>query len=388
MIKNNKIIALIPLRGGSKSIIYKNIKIIAGKPLSYWSCLAAKNSEYIDEVYVSTEDMEIKKVVKSFNLGIKIIDRPQEFSTDTASTESVMLDFMDKIDFDVLITIQATSPLTSGKNIDEAVKQFIRNDNDSLLTGVLTKRFYWTKDGDAINYNYRKRPRRQEFDGSIMENGAFYITRRAILKAYKNRLGGNIGIFEMSENTAQEIDESSDWTVVEKSLLVSRRENIKNKLKNIKIIFSDFDGVWTDNKIYTDSVGNEILCFSKEDSLGLNYFKVKIEIPILIISKERNIIVEERCKKLQLQVLTSIDDKVMSIENELEKRNLKWADVCYIGNDINDLECIRKAKFSLCPQDANKEVKENVNFVLNKNGGDGAIREFFNLFINNYYYDL
>jgi CMP-N-acetylneuraminic acid synthetase len=219
MINNLKISVLIPARGGSKSIPYKNIKDIAGKPLIYWTCFAAKNSKYIDEVYVSTEDEKIKKTVPGFDMGIRVIDRPDEFAQDTSSTESVMLHFMENVGFDLLVTIQATTPFTTSEDLDTAIEKFIKEGYDSMLTGVSFRKFYWTKDGKPLNYDYLKRPRRQDWDGTITENGAFYITKREILDKYKNRLGGKIGVYEMSEDKAIDIDEPSDWESASEILL-------------------------------------------------------------------------------------------------------------------------------------------------------------------------
>lgn len=222
-----KIVALIPLRGGSKSIPYKNIKEIAGKPLAYWALFAAVNAKNIDEVYVSTEDEKIKKTIKSFNLKIKIIDRPKELANDTSSTESVMLHFMDNVNFDILVTIQATSPFTTNEDIDKAIEQFTKDGNDSLLTGVLVKKFFWTKNGMPLNYDYLNRPRRQDFEGVINENGAFYITKKEVLQNYKNRLGEKIGVYEMSADKIIDIDELSDWEIAEKLLTSQKVKNEK-----------------------------------------------------------------------------------------------------------------------------------------------------------------
>lgn len=224
MINKLKIVALIPLRGGSKSIPYKNIKEIASKPLAYWVCNAAKNSKYIDEVYVSTEDIKIKKVVLDLGLGVKIIDRPVEFARDTSSTESVMLHFMEQASFELLVTIQATTPFTTSDDLDRAIEQFVNEGYDSMLTGVSYKKFYWTKDGKPLNYDYLKRPRRQDWGGTITENGAFYITKRTILENVKNRLGGKIGVYEMLEDKAIDIDEPADWGEAAKILLRKNNE--------------------------------------------------------------------------------------------------------------------------------------------------------------------
>jgi len=180
-----KVVALIPLRGGSKSIPYKNVKLIAGKPLCGWVLKAVCDAISPSNVFVSTEDDKIIETINSLKLGVNIIRRPDEFATDDASTESVMFHFAEQVDFDLIITLQATSPLTSSSDITKALEIFERNQFDSLLTGVNCKRFFWDHDGRSINYNPKSRPRRQEIKGWVMENGAFYITKRKILEKDK-----------------------------------------------------------------------------------------------------------------------------------------------------------------------------------------------------------
>ena len=212
-------LALIPLRGGSKSIPKKNIKSLAGKPLSAWTIEAATNCAAINTVYASTDSEEIAEVVQGLDLDIKVIMRPAEYASDEASTESVMLHFMSQVDFDNLLTIQATSPLLTANDLDLALEQFHGQQLDSMLSAVRTKRFFWNDDATPINYDPLHRPRRQDFPGTLMENGAFYITKRDILQRYQCRLGGKIGVYEMDESTAVEIDEPDDWHLVERLLL-------------------------------------------------------------------------------------------------------------------------------------------------------------------------
>lgn len=210
---------MIPLRGGSKSIPKKNIKPLAGKPLAAWTLEAAKGCGAIHTVYVSTDSEEIAKVVQGLGLGIQALMRPAEFATDEASTESVMLHFMSQVDFDVLVTIQATSPLLTAHDLDRALVQFHEQQLDSMLSAVRMKRFFWNDDGTPINYDPLSRPRRQEFRGTLMENGAFYVTKRSVLQRYQCRLGGKVGVFEMDESVSIEIDEPDDWEPVERLLL-------------------------------------------------------------------------------------------------------------------------------------------------------------------------
>ena len=216
------IVALIPLRGGSKSIPQKNIKKIAGKPLFAWVLEAAVNAKLIDEVYVSTDSKDIKTAVKNTGLAVTVIDRPFKFATDEATTESVIKHFMNHISFDKIVTIQATSPLLTCEHLDHALEFFEGDKLDSMVSTVRVKRFFWSEEGVPLNYDPMRRPRRQDFSGVMMENGAFYVTKRSILETSGCRLGGNIGVFEMPEQTLVEIDEPSDWEIVEQLLRNNR----------------------------------------------------------------------------------------------------------------------------------------------------------------------
>lgn len=209
-------VALIPLRGGSKSIKYKNIKPFLNEPLCYWTLKAACNAETIDKVFVSTDSEKIRETVNSFDLDLSVIDRPDHLASDTASTESVMLHFSDSYEFKTMVTIQATSPLLETEDLDCAINKFNEEGFDSLFSAVRTKRFFWNEENiEPINYNFMKRPRRQDFKGLLMENGSFYITSKDVLNSSGSRLGGSIGYYEMSDEHAVELDEPLDWIILE-----------------------------------------------------------------------------------------------------------------------------------------------------------------------------
>ena len=212
--------AFIPVRGGSKSIPLKNIKILAGMPLVYWTAKAANDAACIDKVVIATDSSEIKKTVSEFMLSkVEIYDRKPENAQDTSSTESVMLEYINQSSLnsnDRFFLIQATSPLLKAKHIDAMFEKFIRDKADSALSCVRTKRFFWSKEGVPVNYDYKNRPRRQDFEGLMMENGACYINSIGNITKYKNRLSGKISVFEMPEYTAAEIDEPDDFLLIEK----------------------------------------------------------------------------------------------------------------------------------------------------------------------------
>lgn len=369
------IVALIPLRGGSKSIPGKNIKEMAGKPLCAWVLETACNALGSSNVFVSTESKEIAGVVENLKLGVKIIERPFELASDTASTESVMLHFAEKVKFNILITLQATSPLTMSDDIRKALGLFKKNKFDSMLTGVRSKRFFWTPEGEAVNYDPMNRPLRQQMGGWIMENGAFYITKREILEQYKCRLGGKIGIYEMTPETAIEIDEPEEWAEVERCLIKRRREKIKQLVSGAKLLVVDVDGTLTDAGMYYSAKGEELKKFNTRDAQGLALLREE-GIDTAIITKENSPIVKARAKKLKIdKCYVGIDDKLGCLKKICRALKINLSNVAYVGDDISDLECMKSAGFTACPADAVEAIKNISHYVCNAAGGAGAVRE-------------
>lgn len=215
-------IAFIPVRGGSKSIPLKNVKPINGKPLVYWTALAAEKSKIIDKIIIATDSKEIKKTVLNFGFKkLEVYDRDPENAQDTSSTESVMLEYIEKSKLnlkDKFILIQATSPLLKSNYIDEMFEKLENSNADSIFSTVREKQFHWieTENGvEPINYDYRNRPRRQDFQGILAENGACYMNSVENILRDKCRLSGKIITYEMPAETAYEIDEESDWLIIE-----------------------------------------------------------------------------------------------------------------------------------------------------------------------------
>ncbi len=371
----SKYVAFVPVRCGSKSIPLKNIKEIAGKPLVYWVVDSANNSELIDKVYVSTDCEEIKRVVNRFNLDkVVVIDRSAETATDTASTELAMLEFADKYEFENIVLLQATSPLTSYNDIDNAIRIYETGGYDSLLSVVRQKRFIWKEKDEEIipvNYDFNRRPRRQEFEGFLVENGAIYITNRTNLLKTGNRLNGRIGFYEMPEYTYYEVDEEYDWHIVE-MLLRKYRCNFN---KRIKLFLSDVDGVLTDGGMYYSAEGEILKKFNAKDGMGFGLLK-KQGIKTGIITKERSEIVKRRCEKLNLDYCyIGIEDKREILDEIIEKERIGYDEIAYIGDDINDVEVLKIVGISFAPKDAVFEIRSIVDVIVNKNGGEGAVRE-------------
>jgi YrbI family 3-deoxy-D-manno-octulosonate 8-phosphate phosphatase len=157
---------------------------------------------------------------------------------------------------------------------------------------------------------------------------------------------------------------------------------MKKKLKKLelpKVIFTDFDGCLTDDRVWLNQDGEEFVAANRKDGLAINRLKA-LGIRVVITSTETNKVVTARATKLGIEALQGLSDKVEAIENYISNNNLTWKDSWYIGNDVNDLGAIRKAKFSICPSDAVKVVKKEVDLKLKTKGGYGVLSELVTLF--------
>lgn len=386
-------VAFIPVRGGSKSIPLKNIKSISGRPLVYWTVKAACGCKYIDKVYVATDSEVIKRTVESFGTGIEkelfakaeVIGRSAESASDTASTELAMLEFAGRHDFDNIVLVQATSPLLQSSDLDRGFETFSKNGVDSVLSVVQQKRFHWVNDENGFthptNYDVFHRPRRQEFDGYLVENGAFYITSKEDLIKSQNRVSGNIKAVEMDEDTFFEIDEPSDWMIIE-ALMKKNGITAPVEFPEIKMFLTDCDGCLTDGGMYYSEKGDELKKFNTRDGMGFALLRWK-SIITGIVTSEKVDLNRRRAEKLKLDILEDgCKDKVAAVKRICDETGIDLRNVCYIGDDINDIEVIKMVGFGCCPADAMPIVKEASDFVAKRVGGAGVIREIAELILN------
>jgi len=379
-------VVFIPVRGGSKSIPLKNIKPICGKPLVYWTVKAACECKYVDEVYVATDSESIKETVLNFKDSegnaafdkIRVIGRSAESASDTASTEFAMLEFANQYEFDNFVLVQATSPLLTAADLDRGFEAFNEEGVDSVLSVVPQKRFNWglDKDGYAVpsNYDFNHRPRRQEFDGYMVENGAFYISTKEAFLATQCRLNGRIKAVEMSEDSFFEIDEPSDWIIIE-ALMKKNGLAAETSLSNIKMFLTDCDGCLTDGGMYYSEKGDELKKFNTRDGMAFGILREK-GILTGIITGENVELNRRRAQKLQLDILApGCKDKLATVNDLCAKYNVKMSEVLYIGDDVNDIEMLKAAGFSCCPADACDRAKAHAGYVTRAKGGEGVIRE-------------
>ena len=148
--------------------------------------------------------------------------------------------------------------------------------------------------------------------------------------------------------------------------------------KTIKLIVYDFDGVMTDNKVYIDQNGNEMVQVSRADGLGVSEIK-KVGIKQLIISTEKNPVVSVRANKIGIPCLQGVANKKYALTDYCQKNEIEIKQVAYVGNDINDKDAMETVAFTFCPADAHETIKEISDHVFKRNGGDGVIRELLDI---------
>jgi N-acylneuraminate cytidylyltransferase len=222
-----EVIAIIPARGGSKGILRKNLRLLAGKPLIVHTIEQALAAESVTRVVVSTDDAEIAAVARA--AGAEVVHRPIALSGDTASSESAVLHVLDHLEMaedyrpNLVVFLQCTSPIRQPHDIDRAVAVLQTEQADSLLSVVPVVSWLWREtDGQlhSFNFDYRNRLRRQERPREFNENGSIYVFKPWVLRQHNNRLGGQISYFEMTSSTNIDIETEDDLLLAE--LLLAR----------------------------------------------------------------------------------------------------------------------------------------------------------------------
>ncbi len=208
------VVAIIPARGGSKGIPNKNLVPFCGKPLVAWSIKQIRAARGVGSVWVTSDSDAILQVAVEH--GARAIRRPESISGDTASSESAWLHALDEIEklgppVDLVVAAQATSPLREALDVERALEAFETQGYDSLFSGAELEDFFiWQQDRErglvSLNYDSKKRERRQDVAKQFVENGSFYVFKPWVLRELNNRLGGKIGVSPMAFWKTFEID--------------------------------------------------------------------------------------------------------------------------------------------------------------------------------------
>lgn len=375
-----KTVAIILARGGSKGVPGKNLRKVGGVSLVGRSVRAARSATLVDAVFVSTDDAAI--AAEALSHGAEVIERPAALSDDTASSEAGWLHALDVIAADApqlseLVFLQCTSPFTTGQDIDGCLAAMRAQKAACALSVIEDHSFLWGLDenGFAIGLNHaeqEQRKRRQDLPPQYCENGAIYAVQVGAFRTVGRRFCGAVAL-HVVDHPPVEIDSLADLTLCAQ-IAATRTSISPERLKAVKALVMDFDGVHTDNLVITDENGVEAVRTSRGDGMGLSLLRAEGRIRLMILSKERNPVVLRRAEKLGIDVFHAVDDKVAALDKWLSKQGLDWNELLYVGNDVNDSAAMARAGISACPSDAHSTVLQAADWVLPEQGGRGALR--------------
>ena len=282
------ILVVIPARGGSKGIPRKNLRLLNGKPLLYYSINTALNSKFDLDVYVSSEDEEILNT--SLQFGAKVHKRDISIADDKSTLDPVIYacykyaSQIENKDYDYIITMQPTSPLLKTNSLDSAIAKSIENKEiETIIAAKDDTHLSWRKESDKFLANYEKRLNRQYLTPTFTETGAFFITRKDIITP-TNRIGKNVELYILSNGEEIDIDTYEDWNLCEYHL----------KRKNILFVVTGNDIVGLGHVYNTLLVANDILnhkiTFLVDKDSKLAYDKISLKNYPVFIQESENIL--------------------------------------------------------------------------------------------------
>jgi N-acylneuraminate cytidylyltransferase len=396
-----EILAVIPARGGSQGIPGKNLRRLAGRPLLAWSIAAAQQARRITRVITSTDDEEIASAARSYGAEVPFI-RPAEFAQNDTRDLPVFqhaIEWLKKNEGyvpDIIVQLRPTSPLRPPGLVDQAINLLLpdeRADSVRSVTSPSQNPFkMWTVTEGALQplisaeipeaYNAP----RQALPATYWQTGHVDVFRTRTVTEKVSLTGDRILPVMVDSRYAIDIDTLMHLRIAEELVaggdldVVTPRLSGNSILSRIRMYVFDFDGVFTDNRVYVDQLGIESVSCSRADGLGIEHL-LKSGLNAAVLSAEVNPVVSARCRKLRLPVQQGVREKEYALRDLAASRGLALEQIAYVGNDVNDLECLRIAGVSIAPADAHPDVLKIADLVLLKAGGHGAVREICELAI-------
>ncbi len=405
--KMTEVLAIIPARGGSKGIPRKNIRSFAGYPLIVWSIAAGKQSKMVTRVIVSTDDEEIASVAREYGAEVPFL-RPIELAQDNTLDLPVFeqaLKWLEEIEEykpELVVQLRPTSPIRPRNCVDDAISILLQHPRADCVRGVVPagqnphKMWRISKPdgpmtpllevpGIAEPYNAP----RQILPPIYWQTGHIDAIRASSISRKRSLTGDKIYPLIIDPRYTVDIDNLSDWAKYEAMVylgtldMVSPGRRHRPMPEKIKMIITDFDGVISDGRVWTDENGKETVAASRSDSMRIRQLR-ECGIEVMILSSEVNNVVKACAEKMGIEAIhgLSLNGKGEALKKFLAEKNLDPAQIMYVGNDFNDLPCFEIAGWAVAVADAYPDVIRAADYVLSKPGGYGAIRELCDLVLN------
>jgi N-acylneuraminate cytidylyltransferase len=396
-----EILAVIPARGGSQGIPRKNLRSLAGRPLLAWSIAAAQQARLIGRIITSTDDDEIASVARTYGSEVPFI-RPAELAQNDTRDLPVFqhaIEWLEKNEGyvpEIVVQLRPTSPLRPPWLIDQAVEALLSDESADSVRSVTQPSQnpfkMWTITDNMLkpllsgDLHEPWNAPRQSLAPTYWQTGHIDVFRTRTIRQKLSLTGDRILPVMVDSSYGIDIDTLMHLRIATEVIVEGSLELVRPAIPNgsvfeqIRLFVFDFDGVFTDNHVYVDQTGRETVSCSRADGLGIQSLQNN-GLEAVVLSTETNLVVSARCRKLRLPVQQGIRDKGQALRNLAASRRLDLEQVAFVGNDINDLECLRIAGLAIAPADAHPDVRKIADLVLLKSGGHGAVREICDLAI-------
>ncbi|GAA3747016.1 acylneuraminate cytidylyltransferase [Streptomyces tremellae] len=378
------VLAVIPARGGSKGVPAKNLAQVGGVPLVVRAVRACRAARGVTDVVVSTDDAAIAGAARAAGAGVVL--RPAAIAGDTATSEAAVLHAMDAFEaergttVDVVLLVQCTSPFVTAQDMDGVAAAITAGGADTALTVAPSHGFLWreggpegAEDGFGVNHDKSDRPRRQDRPAEYLETGAAYAMRADGFRAAGHRFFGRTKLVATEAARVLEIDDPHDLDRA-RALAPLLDPAVLPAHGDVDAVVLDFDGTQTDDRVYIDSEGREMVSVHRGDGLGVAALR-RAGLELLVLSTERNPVVAARARKLKVPVLHGIDRKDLALKQWCDEHGVTPERVLYVGNDVNDLPCFGLVGWPVAVASAHDAVRAAARAVTTTPGGEGAIRE-------------
>ena len=344
---------------------------LAGRPLLAQAITEARQARTIARIAVITALPEAARL--ACELGCDVIAPADGVAASEAlnvRTALAALAGRDGYAPQVAALLDPAYPLRTAALIDGALDLLFRCGADSLLSVHPLAEALWSQDDGGIAHPVDLGAHERRF----AENGAIVAVRAAVLDGVDDLPAGRVVLFEMPALPAFKLAGADDWPAAEALVRLVRGQRASALLKEVKLLALDFDGVMTDNRVLVMEDGREGVLCSRGDGFGFDLLRA-IGFPAVVISKEGNPVVGARCRKLKLPCAQGIEDKLPILERFAREHGLGLDQVAFMGNDLNDLECLRACRVAIAPADAQPEILQIAAIITASPGGHGAVRE-------------
>ena len=354
------------------------LRPLGGRPLLLQAIEQARSARSIDRIAVVSANSDVLGLAA--DASVDAVGLPAESAqTDAGKVLALAADQLSVRDGfapQVALVLDPSFPLRTPASLDQAIEHLFRCGADSLVSVHPLSEALWVQDEGGLAQPYGGAPNQIRF----VENGAIVAIRMSVFEADARLPAGRIVLYAMPALQGLRLRTEDDWQAAEALMRRFAGVRAADLLRPIKLLVLDFDGVMTDNRVLVMEDGREGVLCSRGDGFGFDLLRA-INFPALVLSKEGNPVVGARCRKLKIPCEQGIGDKLPVLERLVRERGLALAQVAYMGNDLNDLDCMRACGVAIAPSDAHPAVLAIASVITNAQGGFGAVREICDLIV-------